>query len=101
MGGGTDPGPVESTVSRAYTPGEMMKLPGWVVDNRTAVAREAAPYRRLSPLERLRLTAIACRGSARQLAARPDRRRLLDHLDPLPASTVAALDRLRRARTSA
>jgi hypothetical protein len=77
----------------------MMKLPAWAVDNQTAVAREAAPYRGLSPTERLRLTAIACRGAARQLAARADRDRLLDHRDPLPASTVSALERLRRERT--
>ncbi|MFN8544939.1 MAG: hypothetical protein U0807_12165 [Candidatus Binatia bacterium] len=77
----------------------MMKLPAWAVDNRIAVAREAAPYRGLSTDERLRLTALACRGAARQLAGRADRRRLLDHRDPLPPSTVAALARLRHERS--
>jgi hypothetical protein len=74
----------------------MTKVPAWVVDNATAVAREAADYRGLSPVERLRLTAIACRGAARQLASRPDRLRILAHRDPLPNSTVVALERLRR-----
>jgi hypothetical protein len=76
------------------------RLPKWVVDNRTSVAREAAPYRGLTPEQRLRDTAIACRGAARQLAARSDRQRVLDYRDPLPASSVAALQRLRMAYRS-
>jgi hypothetical protein len=73
----------------------MPQLPKWVVDNRTAVAREAAPYRNLPPEERWRLLAAACRAAARQLAARPDGARLRDYREPLPASTIAALERLR------
>ncbi len=79
----------------------MPKLPPWVVDNRTAVAREAAPYRDLSVEEHWRATAAACRAAARQLAARPDRSRLLAYRDPLPASSVALLARLRDAARTA
>jgi len=72
-------------------------LPKWVVDNRTAVAREAEPYRRATPADRARDMAMACRAAARQLASRADRQRILDHRDPLPDSTITALRRLRAA----
>lgn len=77
-------------------------LPPWVVDNRTAVAREAAPYRALTPAERAQALAAACRAAARQLAARPDRQRLVEYRDPLPRSSVIILRRLRaRAQSTA
>jgi hypothetical protein len=72
-------------------------LPPWAVDNRTAVAREAAPYRGLTPAQRAQALAAACRAAARQLAERPDRQRLLEYRDPLPQSSVAVLRRLRAA----
>ena len=75
----------------------MSKLPPWAVDNRTAVAREAAPYRGLSAEERWRATAAACRAAARQLMQRPDAQRLLDYRDPLPQSTIDIWRRLRAA----
>ena len=75
----------------------MSKLPPWVVDNRTAVAREAEPYRSLTVEARWRATAAACRGAARQLAQRADRERLLAYRDPLPESSVLVLRRLRAA----
>jgi hypothetical protein len=75
----------------------MSGLPKWVVDNRTSVEREAAPYRGLTPEQRWRATAAACRSAARQLAQRADRQRLVDYRDPLPASTVVVLRRLRAA----
>jgi hypothetical protein len=78
----------------------MARLPKWVVDNRTSVEREAAPYRMLTPEERWRAPSAACRSAARQLAARPDRQRILDYRDPLPESTIALLCRLRAARSS-
>jgi hypothetical protein len=73
----------------------MVKLPGWVVDDAAAVRREAHRYRGLSPAERARLTAMACRAAARQMQAREDRDRLLAHRDALPASSAQALARLR------
>ncbi len=72
----------------------MANLPGWVVGNREAVAREAAPYRGLSTEARFRLLS-ACRTAAHQLANRPDRERILDGADPLPPSSRAILKRLR------
>src|SRR4029450_5371940 len=75
----------------------MARLPKWVVDNRTAVDREAAPWRGRSPEEHHRALAAACRAAARQLAQRADRERLLAYRDPLPDSTLAALRRLRAA----
>ena len=72
-------------------------LPAWVVDNRTAVAREAAPYRGLTPAQRAQAVASACRAAARQLATRPDRQRLIEYRDPLPSSSAALLRRLRAA----
>lgn len=72
-------------------------IPRWAVDNRTAVQREAAPYRGLTPEQRAQAVAAACRAAARQLAERPDRQRLVEYRDPLPESSVAALRRLRMA----
>jgi hypothetical protein len=75
----------------------MANLPGWVVDNREAVAREAAPYRGLSARDRFLLLASACRTAAHQLANRPgpERERILAWRDPVPASTQEILERLR------
>lgn len=73
----------------------MAKLPGWVVDDVTSVREEAAFVRPLSFSDRARLTRMACRAAARQLAQRPDRERLLAYRDPLPASSVALFERLR------
>lgn len=73
----------------------MRGLPRWVSDERSAVEQEAAPYRGLTFAERGRLTAMACRAAARQLAARSDRERLLAYRDPLPESTQRTLARLR------
>jgi hypothetical protein len=75
----------------------MSNLPPWVTDNRTAVAREAAPYRDLSSEARWRATAAACRAAARQLAQRADRGRILAFRDPLPESSARILQRLRAA----
>jgi hypothetical protein len=74
-----------------------MPLPKWMVDDRTSIEREAAPWRGRSPEEHARATAAACRAAARQLALRPDRERLLAYRDPLPQSTRVALRRLREA----
>ncbi len=75
-------------------------LPKWVVDNRTAVERESAPYRGWTAEQHWRATAAACRSAARQLASRPDRDRIAAFRDPLPASTVAILRRLRHQSQS-
>jgi hypothetical protein len=79
----------------------MMRLPKWVVSNRTSVQREAKPYRGMSAEEHWRATAAACRSAARQLARRPDRGRILEYRDPLPESSIQILRRLRRAASGA
>ena len=71
-------------------------LPGWVIDNKTSVDEEAAPYRNMKPSQRADLMAAACRAAMRLLDVREDRERVLRHVDPLPESSVRALARLRR-----
>lgn len=56
---------------------------------------EAAFYWKLTAREHAELLAAACRGAAALLRARPDPERATDFVDPLPASTVKALARLR------
>lgn len=71
-------------------------LPGWVIDDAESVRREAARYRGMSPEQKIALVASACRTAAILLEASPNRARALAHVDALPASSVAALERLRR-----
>lgn len=76
--------------------GRLKKLPGWVVDNYTSVMQESEPYRQMTPEQRSHHLALACSAAASQLVSRADRDRALQYLDPLPESTVRALERLRR-----
>lgn len=71
------------------------KLPGWVVDDRASVLREVAPYRAMTPRERLELLRAACASALPLLALNKNRERVLAWRDPLPASTQRALARLR------
>lgn len=73
--------------------------PAWVVDDVTSVRQEAAPYRDMSPEQRLAVLAAACRAATRLLLSREDRYLVLRHVDPLPESSVRALARLRKAKT--
>lgn len=79
-----------------------VSLPGWVVDNRTSVLREAAPYREMTPEQRLKLMSTLCDEAMKQLNAREDRDAVLRFREPLPQSSVEALARLRAefARTN-
>ena len=79
----------------------MSRLPAWVVDEETSVAEEAAPYIDMPDEERLRHLAAACRAGAKLLRLRDDAAAALDYEDPLPASTVHALARLRAAARGA
>lgn len=72
-----------------------IKLPGWVVDNRTSVRREAEPYRNLTPEGRLAILDSLCQDAMDILASRPDRETVLKYRDRLPQSSLAALRRLR------
>ncbi len=74
----------------------LARLPGWVIDDVASVREEVAEWADLSPAERWRL-AVACTRDAMWAARVSGRReRILAHVDPLPASTVDALARLRR-----
>ncbi len=72
------------------------KLPGWVVDDVTSVRREVAEWVDLTAVERWRLAEKCARDVIWALRMTPDPERILAHEDPLPASSVAALARLRR-----
>lgn len=58
---------------------------------------EVAFARSLSPQQRLQVLAQVCRASETLLRLNPKRERVLALRDPLPASTVEALARLRQA----
>jgi len=72
-------------------------LPGWVVDDVTSVREEVAPWRDLTPAERWKLAKLCARDAMWAARASGNPQRILDRIDPLPESTVAALARLRRA----
>jgi hypothetical protein len=73
----------------------LAKLPGWVVSNEESVRREAGPYRHLSDEERFERLAQACRGLVEILSFRDDAEQVMAWQDPLPASSLAHLARLR------
>ncbi len=71
-------------------------LPAWVVDDQVSVEEEAKPYVAMNPEQRANHLALACRAAVRLLLVRDDWRTVLNHIDPLPDSTIRALTRLRR-----
>ncbi len=73
------------------------QLPGWVVDDATSVRDEVAEWRGLTAAELWALAVRCSRDAMWAIAAGGQRTRVLAHVDPLPASTVRALARLRRA----
>lgn len=74
----------------------LAKLPGWVVDDAASVRDEVADWVGLSPAELWRLAKLCSRDAIWAIRVNADPQRVLDQVDPLPASTVAALERLRR-----
>jgi len=72
------------------------RLPGWVTDNLTSVRNEAEPYVAMTTAERRAIVHACCRSALELLRRSPHAERALSLVDPLPASTVAALARLRR-----
>ncbi len=73
-----------------------IKLPSaWVRDEIDSVREDVAPYLGLDLAERVRILAAVCLGAAQTLRARDDVERVLAYRDPLPASTISALARLR------
>ena len=75
-----------------------MGLPGWVVDNKTSVEREASYWRDRTDEEHAEVLAAVCRASAKILRAREDHAVVTAWVDPLPAHSIAALKRLRAQR---
>jgi len=75
-------------------------LPGWVIDDEQSVRDECEEYVSMPAEQKMRLLAALLADAARILAARADAQRALDWVDPLPESSVRALDRLRAAAKS-
>lgn len=74
----------------------LSKLPGWVVDDVTSVREEVAEWIGTTPAERWQLAMLCARDAiwATHLSGHPAR--ILEQVDPLPESTIRALERLRR-----
>jgi hypothetical protein len=72
------------------------KLPGWVVDNVASVRAEVAEWAPLTSAERWRLARLCSRDAMWAARASGRLKQVLDSVDPLPESTVAALSRLRQ-----
>jgi hypothetical protein len=71
------------------------KLPGWAIDNDASVREEVAEWKGKTPLELWRLARLCSRDAMWAARASGNPRRILEHVDPLPDSTLAALARLR------
>ncbi|HEX7669042.1 MAG TPA: hypothetical protein VF395_05650 [Polyangiaceae bacterium] len=74
----------------------LAKLPGWAVDNTASVRNEVAEWARLTVSERWRLAHLCSEDAMWATRASGDPARILDRVDPLPTSSVAALTRLRQ-----
>lgn len=70
-------------------------LPPALDKSRHTLAGEVTFARSLSPAERLGVVAAVCRADLHVLRLNRHCERLLEHRDPLPRSTIAALRRLR------
>jgi len=71
------------------------RLPGWIVDNATSVRREVADQIGTSMIERWEATRRACRAARAILRFHARAESVLANPDPLPASSLRALERLR------
>jgi hypothetical protein len=67
------------------------------VDDAASVRAEAARWRGTTAAERWRLAILAARDAMWAVQASGLAERVLEHVDPLPPSTVAALARMRRS----
>ena len=72
-------------------------LPKWVVDNRTSVLEEAAPYVGMSREARVEIIRKVMRVGAKLIATHAHRDRVLAWHDPLPKGSTELLARLRSA----
>jgi hypothetical protein len=74
------------------------RLPGWVIDNDESVREEVAPYGSATMAERWDATRRCCRGASAILRFHRDPAHVLAARDPLPPSSITALERLREQR---
>jgi len=70
-------------------------LPGWVKSNDASVRDEAAPYKSMTPEERLRILDWVCRDALVLTRMRPDANRVFAYVDRLPENSQRILARLR------
>ena len=93
------PGDVEDhVVDVVLTPEALVAGRGSVVDDAASVREEMAPYVGATPQELWRHTEDCARDAMWAVRASPFPERVLAYEDPLPASTIVALARLRGAR---
>jgi hypothetical protein len=71
-------------------------LPGWVIDDVSSVRDEVKEWLNLSCAERWQLAILCSRDAIWALQLTPDPELVLAYVDPLPESSVAALNRLRQ-----
>ena len=71
------------------------KLPPSLDRNLHTLERETAFAQALTPEQRVAVVALVCRAAMHVLALNTRAEQLLAQRDPLPASTLAALQRLR------
>ena len=76
----------------------LAELPGWVVDDETSVRREVEALVPATPTERWAITRLCARDALWAARQSHDPEKVLEFEDPLPATTVAALARLRARR---
>jgi hypothetical protein len=72
------------------------KLPAWVVDDVTSVREEVKEWRGLTAAQRWRLARACAKDALWAARASGMVDRILDRVDPLPESSLRALERLRR-----
>jgi len=70
-------------------------LPGWVIDDIASVREEVQEWVHTTEAERWHLAKACARDAIWAIRASGMARRILDQVDPLPESTVRALERLR------
>lgn len=73
-------------------------LPPSLDRHRHTLEEETAFARSLTPEQRVQILALVCQAALHTLNVNPKREQLLQMKDPLPASMIAALRRLRMPR---
>jgi len=73
----------------------LAKLPGWIVEDEESVRAEVAEWIGTTAAERWKLAKLCAKDAVWAARLSGNRERILSSEDPLPASTIAALARLR------